>query len=165
MPHPSAPVRRLGFPLDHPYLEQVWTPIIGPSSVLLLRRCAWLWRDAMPAQVRTEELAAQLGLGKGTGRSSPIWHTVERVVRFGFAATPEPAEIQIYTEVPPVRRLERLPRWSLEQHERLLGQHLDELARSARSAQHESLEAPSSRMNRHLDQLPADSRTPRALHR
>src|SRR3712207_5925681 len=90
VPHPAAPVRQVGFPLDHPYVEHCWTPVLGPSSTLLLRRCAWLWRDSEPASVRLEELAGQLGLGKGVGRSSPIWHTVERVVRFRFAAMPSP---------------------------------------------------------------------------
>ncbi len=86
VPHPVAPVRRAGFALDDPYLEQCWTPVIGPSSVALLRHCAWRWQDAAPARVKTEDLAGELGLGRGTGRSSPIWHTIERVVRFRFAA-------------------------------------------------------------------------------
>lgn len=38
VPHPSAPVRQAGFPLDHPYIEQCWASLIGPTSVLLLRR-------------------------------------------------------------------------------------------------------------------------------
>src|SRR4051812_7715010 len=136
VPHPATPVRQAGFPLDHPYLEHCWTPVIGPSSTLLLRRCSWLWREAAPAHVSLEELAGQLGLGKGTGRSSPIWHTVERVVRFRFAAMPAPGELHVYTEVPPVpsRRLDRLPGWCRAEHERLLGQHLDGLARSAGQA-------------------------------
>ena len=131
VPHPAAPVRQAGFPLDHPYLEECWTPIIGPSSVLLLRRCPLLWREAAPARVGVEDLARQLGLGAGTGRSSPIWHTIERVVRFRFAATGPPGELQVYTEVPPVpaRQLDRLPSWCRREHERLLGQHLDRLAR------------------------------------
>lgn len=136
VPHPVGPVRQAGFPLDHPYLEHCWTPVIGPSSTLLLRRCAWLWREATPACVPVEELAGQLGLGKGTGKNSPIRHTIERVVRFRFAAMPSPAELHVYTEVPPVpaRQLERLPGWCRDQHERLLGQHLDALARSAGQA-------------------------------
>ncbi len=84
--HPSTQVRRAGFPLDHPYLEQCWAPLIGPSSVLLLRHCVSLWRDATPARVPTEDLARQIGLGRGTGRHSPLWHTIERVVHFRFAS-------------------------------------------------------------------------------
>jgi len=157
VPHPSAPVRQAGFPLDHPYLEQCWTPVIGPSSVLLLRRCTSLWREGAPAHVRTEDLARQLGLGSGTARNSPLWHTVERVVRFRFASMPAAGELGVYTEVPPVpaRQLERLPSWCRQQHERLLGQHLDALARLPQTAAVPAPEAapPHVRMSRHLDRL------------
>jgi hypothetical protein len=136
VPHPSAPVRQAGFPLDHPYLEHCWTPVLGPSTVLLLRRCPWLWREGMPAHVATEDLASQLGLGRGTGRTSAISHTIDRVVRFRFAAMPTAGELHVYTEVPPLptRLLERLPGWCRDEHERLLGTHLDALARSVSSA-------------------------------
>src|SRR3954463_16655907 len=86
VPHPSQPVRQAGFPLNHAYLEHCWAPLIGPSSVMLLRRCSDLWREAAPARIPTHELAMQLGLGKGTGRNSVVWHTLDRVVRFHFAA-------------------------------------------------------------------------------
>lgn len=156
VPHPVAPVRRAGFALDDPYLEQCWTPVIGPSSVALLRHCAWRWRDAAPARVRTEDLAGELGLGRGTGRSSPIWHTIDRVVRFRFAATASPGELHVYTEVPPVsaRQLDRLPTWSRNQHERLLASHLDGLARSAGQSIAVPDQPPAHvRMAQHLDRL------------
>src|SRR2546421_1229986 len=101
VPHPSAPVRQVGFPLDHPYLEHCWTPVIGPSQTLLLRRCAWLWREDEPASLPLEELAGQLGLGKGTGRNSPILHTINRGVRVYFSAMPSPGGGHRFTAVPP----------------------------------------------------------------
>ncbi len=157
VPHPSAPVRQAGFPLDHPYLEHCWTPVIGPSSVLLLRRCPWLWREAAPARIPTEDLARQLGLGTGTGRSSPVWHTIQRVVRFRFAAMAAPGELRVYTEVPPVlsRQLDRLPSWCRQEHERLLGQHLDGLARlSGATVTPASDPSPAHvRLAKHLDRL------------
>lgn len=157
IPHPAAPIRQAGFPLDDPYLEHCWTPVIGPSSVLLLRRCAWLWREATPARITTEELARQLGLGRGTGRSSSVWHTIERVASFRFAAMPTPGELHVYTEVPPVspHQLEHLPGWCQDEHERLLGRHLDTLARSAGQAPPQPDTAPPShlRMADRLDRL------------
>lgn len=128
-PYPSLEVHRAGFPLDHPYLEQCWTPILGPSSVLLLRRTAELWRDAIPATVETTELAAQLGLGKGRGRNSPITKTLDRLVRFRFAGWAAPDVLDVYSEVRPLRTrdLHRVPDWTAARHDELLTSHLDQL--------------------------------------
>ena len=130
VPHPSAPVRQAGFPLDHPYLEQCWASLIGPSSVLLLRRLPVLWRENVSVEVELEELAGSLGLGNGTGRNGSLQRTLDRLIRFQFAAAEGPADFAVFTEAPPVsaKRLERLPAWCQTQHERLLGAHLDRLA-------------------------------------
>ena len=132
-PHPKLEVHRAGFPLDHPYIEQCWTPVLGPSSVLLLRRMPWLWREATPAQVDIGELGAQLGLGRGDGRHSPIGRTMERIVRFRFANWSAPGALDVFTEVAPLpqRHLDRVPRWCVDRHEQLLSAHLDDLARRA----------------------------------
>lgn len=129
-PHPSLEVHRAGFPLDHTYLEQCWTPILGPSSVLLLRRTAELWRDAIPARLETAELGAQLGLSKGRGRHSPISRTVDRLVRFRFAGWAAPGVLDVYSEVPPLRArdLARVPDWTAARHDELLTSHLDQLS-------------------------------------
>lgn len=155
VPHPAAQVRRAGFPLDHPYLEQCWAPVVGPSSVLLLRHCVLLWRDATPARVPTEDLARQIGLGRGTGRHSPLQHTIDRLVHFRFASRATPGELHIYTEVPPLsaHQLDRLPPWSRIQHDRLLGPHLDGLARAAGQAPVPSEPPPHVRMAQNLDRL------------
>ena len=131
--HWLAQVRQAGFPLDHPYLEQCWTPVLGPTSVLLLRRCNALWADATPARVPVAQLSGQLGLGRGTAPSSHIWRTVRRLVDNGFALDAAPGELHVYTEVPPVpaRLLARTPAWCRQAHDRLLGEHLDALARSS----------------------------------
>jgi len=101
--------------------------------VALLRHRVWHWRDDVPARVTVADLAAELGLGRGTGRNSPIQHTLERVLQFRFAgAGSVDSELQVYTQVPPVapRRLHRLPRWAAGRHEHHLGEHLDALARA-----------------------------------
>ncbi len=133
VPHPTPQVHRAGFSLEHPYLERCWAPIIGPTSVLLLRRASALWREQAPASVDVGELSASLGLGSGTGRSSPLCHTLERVVRFGVAAWSGPGELDVYTEVPPLspRRLDRVPVWTARQHHQLLTHHLADLAQQA----------------------------------
>jgi hypothetical protein len=42
VPHPNPKVRRVGFTLDDPYVEQVWAAVIGPSALLVLRRLPML---------------------------------------------------------------------------------------------------------------------------
>ena len=94
-------------------------------------------------------------LGRGTGRHSPLWHTIERVVHFRFASMPRSGELEIYTEVPPVseRQLDRLPAWSCTQHDRLLDQHLDGLVQSAGQAPIPDEPPPHVRMAQHLDRI------------
>lgn len=129
-PHPSPPVRQAGFALDHPYLEQCWTPVIGPTSVLLLRRMPLVWQEDLSPAVDLRELAASLGLGRSSGRNGALQRTVERLVRFRFASHSGPGELDVFTEAPPVpdRQLDRLPAWNRSRHDVLLGAHLDRLA-------------------------------------
>lgn len=104
---------------------------MGPSSVALLRHCVWLWQDAVPARVRGGELAAEIGLGRGTTANGPLCHTMTRLARCRLASLAETgSELRVYTQVPPVgpRQVDRLTGWSQARHERLLGQHLDALA-------------------------------------
>ena len=89
-------------PARPPVPRAVLGAVVGPSSVLLLRHCVSLWRDATPARVPTEDLARQIGLGRGTGRHSPLQHTIDRLVHFRFASMATPGELHIYTEVPPL---------------------------------------------------------------
>lgn len=130
VPHPSAPVRQAGFPLDHPYIEQCWASLIGPTSVLLLRRLPVLWRENVSFEVSLEDLAGSLGLGRSTGRNGSLQRTLDRLVRFRFAAAEGPGDLAVFTEVPPVlaHQLDRLPAWCQSRHVQLLGAHLDGLA-------------------------------------
>lgn len=157
--YPNLEVHRAGFPLDHPYLEQCWSPILGPSSVLLLRHTAQLWRDSDPAVVDSADLAQQIGLGKGRGTHSPLGHTLSRIVRFRFAQWSAPGVLDVYTEVRPLRErdLGRVPDWSARRHDELLGRHLDSLSAPASS----SMAAPANQaslMAQRLDEF-ASSRS------
>ena len=159
-PNPVLEVRRAGFPLDHAYLEHCWAPILGPSSVLLLRRTTELWRDEVPASVETSQLAAQLGLGKGRGRHSPITKTLERIVRFRFAGWAEPGVLDVYSEVRPVpsRDLRRIPDWCAARHDALLTSHLDELRSRAQRPTPAPDQSPADEANamaRRLDEFAA----------
>jgi hypothetical protein len=131
--HPDPRVRRVGFNLSHPYVEQVWGAAVGPSGVALLRRLPVLWKEHEPTRIPLAELARMLGLGIPTGSTKRLERALDRLVMFQFASWAEPGRaLEVYTEVAPARGrlLTRLPEWSREAHDRLLGAHLDGLARS-----------------------------------
>jgi hypothetical protein len=142
--HPDARVHRAGFSLDDPYLERCWLPVIGPTSVLLLRRLPQLWHQDPLIGVAVEDLAVVLGLGRGTGRNSPVWRTIDRLCRFNFAARLTDNEVEVYTEVPPLSRrmLESLPPSIGAAHDQLLTAHLERLGLTATPPARPSPAAP-----------------------
>jgi hypothetical protein len=130
-PHPDPHVRRAGFSLTDPYIEQCWSAVAGPSTVLLLRRLPLLWATQEPLRLHADELGSMLGLGPGTTPNSRLARTLDRAVRFNLAAWDEPgAALSVYTEVAPLtpRQLERSPEWTRHAHEHLLVAHLHSLA-------------------------------------
>ena len=133
--HPDARVRRIGFDLTDPYVEQCWSAVIGPSSTLLLRRLPTLWVNQVPAEIDAAELSRSLGLGAGVGVRSRLASTLDRLVNFGLARpAPDSAGLEVYRQVPPLtqRQLVRLPEWTRGAEERLLGAHLTQVDDSTR---------------------------------
>jgi hypothetical protein len=131
--HHDPRVRRVGFELSHPYVEQVYGAVIGPSGVMLLRRLPVLWREHEPARIPLAELARMLGLGTPSGNTRRLERALDRIAGFHLARWAEPGQaLEVYTEVPPARGrlLTRLPEWSRQAHDRLLGAHLDGLVGS-----------------------------------
>jgi len=71
-------------PIDHPYRQRWWLPIIGPTATCLLNHLGQhadedTWR-LHPART----LAATIGLGRGAGKHSPLIRSLNRLTRFGF---------------------------------------------------------------------------------
>lgn len=132
VPHRSPEVHRAGFDLTSEYVERVWTSSLGCTSVALLRRLAAEFTDADVVEVDLPDLAASLGLRWAEGKHSPLNHTIDRLVRFGFARW-EAGELHVFTAVPPLgqARLRALPQRVRDDHGLLLGVHLDGLAVSA----------------------------------
>jgi hypothetical protein len=131
--HPNPRVRRVGFGLTDPYVEQCWSGVIGPSSTLLLRRMPVLWTERVPAEVRASDLGRSIGLGAGTAKTSRVAVTLKRLAQFGLirpAGPPDERHFEVFVEVAPLtpRQLARLPEWTRATHDRLLGAHLDGLA-------------------------------------
>ena len=85
-----------------------------------------------PALVDLRELGQSLGLGPSVARSGRTWRTIERLVGFGVAHWLPGDELGVRTEVAPLssRQLARLPEWTRQTHDRLLGTHLDRFTRA-----------------------------------
>ncbi len=94
------------------YVEQYWLGVIGPTSVLLLRHLA-RHLDAFPegGVLDLPTTARSLGVSWGPGRHSPMNRTVRRLVEFGLAREPRPAELQVRRRLPHLdrSRIKRLP--------------------------------------------------------
>jgi hypothetical protein len=121
-------VRRVGFTLDDPYVEQVWAGVIGPSALLALRRLPVLWREREPALVtcvssaspsawtRHSHAAGARGAPSNASSASAQW-------------LPSDA-LGLRTEVAPLsgRQFARVAEWTRQVHDRLFGMHLARLA-------------------------------------
>lgn len=66
------------------YVETFWLPVLGPSSVLLLRLLAsGLSRSPGGYTLDLAEAARMLGIGHRGGRNGPMHRTIERCCAFG----------------------------------------------------------------------------------
>jgi hypothetical protein len=69
------------------YVFDCWTPIVGPSTVLLWRRLALVALEAGNgyAVVETADIFASIGLGAGMAKNAIGPRTIARMVGFGLA--------------------------------------------------------------------------------
>ncbi|MBV9661962.1 MAG: hypothetical protein JO337_12470 [Acidimicrobiales bacterium] len=95
----------LGFDPRSPYVERFWLAIVGPSTTWLLRRIAACF-DATPEGFEMDlgETARALGLGDRSGRNSPFFRTLNRMVQFELARPVGAAELQVMRRLPALTR-------------------------------------------------------------
>lgn len=108
-----------GFPLLHPYIEQVWLPLIGPSSVLLLRHVGrHFGTDLNIYDADLNQVAAEVGLGVGNGKNAPIRRVIERLIFFGHITYLEPnlLEVNVMIRRVGLKALGKLPTATFETH-------------------------------------------------
>ena len=101
----------VGYDPRSPYVERFWLPVLGPSTIWLLRRLASLLEERPGGSVvETARLARELGIGERTGPAAPFARTVKRCVDFQMARWEEPA-LAVRRRLPPLaqRHLRRLP--------------------------------------------------------
>lgn len=112
-------VEALGHDARSLYVETFWLPVLGPSTILLLRRLAGALA-ATPAgcAIGVVETSRALGLGERPGRNAPLLRTVARCVDFEMARVTGPGSLEVRTSLPPLarRHLARLPRSLQDEH-------------------------------------------------
>jgi hypothetical protein len=113
-----------GFPLGHPYIEHVYAGVVGPTSVLVLRRADLLFR-AFPngIEIDPSEFAQSFGIGNSTGPNGMLFRTFDRLHRFRLATwDANYGTLDIPLEARPVRpaMLARLPESTQAVHRSLL---------------------------------------------
>lgn len=82
-PWPDSVLDQIGHDPRSPYVERFWLGVLGPSSVVFLRRLA-SELEANPAgfDLPLAETAKVLGLGMKGGRNSPFLRTINRCAQF-----------------------------------------------------------------------------------
>jgi hypothetical protein len=97
-------------PPDGTYSRLAWLPTIGPSSWLIWTTIARQLQRERTVTWQTVTLASAHGLGHGTGRTSTIARTLDRLARYHLLLPGEPTWL-IRASAPPVSdgNIRRLP--------------------------------------------------------
>jgi hypothetical protein len=82
-------VRGSGITPTDPYLEWYWLPVVGPSTVALVRHVAEPTSTGGEARIPLADLGRLLGLGAVDvpSRNNKLVRTLARAERFGLAFT------------------------------------------------------------------------------
>lgn len=104
------------FPLEHDYFEIVYTPLVGPTAVLLARAMArHLDAAGGPATVCPVELALEVGIRASStdplGKKSHLVHAIDRLVHNHVVSCLGDRVLGVRQAIPPVSRgtLKKLP--------------------------------------------------------
>lgn len=106
-------VETVGLDPRSAYVERFWLPVLGPSTIWLLRRFVDRF-DTEPTgfELDIAECAGSLGIGTHGGRNSTILRTIVRCCQFHIAHHDEhDSTLHVRRRIPPLNRsqLTRLP--------------------------------------------------------
>lgn len=87
---PATDDRRID--IGDPYVERFWLPLIGPASVCLMR---WVDRERIAA-FPVADIGPRIGLNKSSGRHSPTWRTINRLITYGFIDHSQSVESSLF---------------------------------------------------------------------
>lgn len=113
----------IGFDARSEYAETFWLPILGPSTLLLLRNIAQRFESEPDGLVlNIASTADALGIGSRAGRNSAFHRSINRIVTFAMARTVDDTTIAVRTMLPPLHsgQIRRLNASRLRQHQRFL---------------------------------------------
>lgn len=103
------------------YVERFWLPILGPTSVWLLRRFAVEF-DTQPDgfSIDVVDCARSIGVGSRGGRNGPFHRSIERCIRYGIIHPQDHGIVAARTRLPPLERglVRQLPRRLQNAHDR-----------------------------------------------
>jgi hypothetical protein len=126
-PWPDPVIDHLGHDPRSVYVEWFWLPVLGPSTVWLLRRIAAGF-DHQPDAFDLEiaDCAAALGLPAGNGRNATFVRTLRRACQFHVARRIDVSTLQVRRNLPPLNRGQvlRLPATLRDAHQRWVEQEL-----------------------------------------
>ena len=102
------------------YVETFWLPVLGPSTIWLLRHLATRLEESPEGiDLDLEETARALGLGERLSQNAPFARTLKRCVDFDMADWRGPQQLAVRVRLPPLsrRHLRRLPESLQARHE------------------------------------------------
>ena len=125
---PLPAVSDPAFPLDHDYFEIAYTPLVGPTAVLLARAMGrHLDAAGGPTTVCPIELALEVGIrASGSdplGRRSHLVHALDRLVHDHVVSRSGDRVLGVRMAIPPLsdRAVAKLPAPARAAHHQLLG--------------------------------------------
>ncbi len=113
-------VEAVGYGLCDPFVEAFFTAHLGPTSVMLLRRIGRGFQASPEGfSLNVADTAAGLGVAS-SGRNSPWWRTISRLVYFDIAQVRGAEALAVRRALAPLphRLLRRLPPNLQRAHER-----------------------------------------------
>lgn len=111
-PWVDAVVDALGEDPRSPYVERFWLPVVGPSTIMLVRRLADLFDGAPDGfDLDPRMFSRDIGVGAGTSNPAPFRKALERAERFGFVRRHGATDVVARRKLPPLTngQVSRLP--------------------------------------------------------
>ena len=156
-PLPDPVIDAVGFDPRSDYVERFWLGILGPSTLLLLRRIA-TGLDGNPAgfPLPLADTARELGLGHMGGRNNPFVRALGRLCTFDLAQPSGEGVLAVRRRVPPLNRRQvvHLPDALQAAHQRF-----QESALHDGESAHEQLRRRARRLALSMAQLGEDAAT------